>query len=115
MNDCLLIAMFSRFISLKIAVFFKRFFFLLTQAEKRAFSQLKALLSAKVSKKKNRNFETWKQLIDSLEKKVIAQCRCDCKVGLLFPIYIFNYAVAEMTWADNFKARTTRSPMHPAR
>ena len=39
---------FSRSTCLKIAVLF----FLLTQAEKRAFSQLKALISAKVEKKK---------------------------------------------------------------
>ena len=60
-------------VSNKIAVLFKRFLFfvLLTQAEKRALSRLKSLISAEVRKKnhlkstgkKNRNFETSKPAV----------------------------------------------------
>ena len=66
----------SRFTRLKIAVLFTGSFqavpfFLLTPAEKRTFSQLNAVISADVSKKKNRNFETCKPANNVLEQSYL--------------------------------------------
>ena len=60
------------------------FFFLLTQAEKRAFSQLKALISAEVRKKrtskKNCNFETCKPAICNRHRTIVAKIELEVQV-----------------------------------
>ena len=80
-----------------LLVLFKRFFFLLTQVEKRAFSQLKAVISAEVRKKKNglkknsiknRNFETCKP----------ANCNCAICKSLDIESLLFRIKRSQLRW-----------------